>query len=97
MGFLAIPDVGAFRRWHEATLAELCLQSKLPREPHWSRAFAVGSRSWLRQLADGAPEADEHIRPLDVASGSDEETTCVLSPPQSVYLRLWGSIIARRR
>ena len=97
LGFVAIPDVSAFRAWHEATLAELCLQSELPREPHWSQAFAVGSRPWLRQLAGGDPEAEEYIQPLAGTPGSDQETTCVLSPPQSVYLRLWGSIISGRR
>ncbi|MCK5803115.1 MAG: transposase, partial [Lentisphaeria bacterium] len=75
LDLLAIPDVTAFRRWYEATLAELCLPEEHPREPHWSQAFAVGSRTWLCQLAGGDSEIEEHIRPLSNTTENDQETT----------------------
>ena len=97
---LAVPDVDAFRRWHEAALEELCqqdAQAPVSREPHWSQAFAVGSRSWLPGLTAGDPQVEQYIRPVDDTAEDDEDSSCVLSPPQSVYLRLWHRILGARR
>jgi len=96
LNLLAVPDVNAFRGWHGATLAELCRPAELPREPHWSRAFAVGSRGWLCQLAADDPRVEEHIKPLEGTSADQQEPTCVLSPPQAVYLRLWNRLVGTR-
>lgn len=93
LDLLASPDVAAFRDWYERTLTELCLQEEFTREPYWSRAFAVGSRSWLHQLTDGNSRAGEYIKPLTDTSGGGEEDSCVLSPPQSVYLQLWNALV----
>lgn len=93
---LPSPDLPAFRCWSARTLVQFCLQDKPPREPHWSGAFAVGSRRWLAGLADGDPQVDEHIRPLDGRPGADLEDVCVLNPPQSIYRRIWASLVAGR-
>ena len=91
---LDFADVDAFRHWYERTLAELCRQKERPREPHWSRAFAVGSRAWLNRFARGDSRIGEHVRLLDAAAETDPDTTCVLSPPQSLRQRMWHALTA---
>lgn len=93
LSLLPSPNLTTFRCWYERTLTQLCLQDRLPREPHWSGAFAVGSRRWLAGLADGDPQVEERIRPLDGRPGADQEAMCVLNPPQSIYRRLWTSLV----
>ena len=96
---LAVGDVDAFRGWYEGTLVELCDQvarGAVSREPHWSEAFAVGSRGWLRELAGGDAEVEEHIIPVAGGGSVDDDGRCVLNPPQSVYLRLWHRILGTR-
>ena len=86
-------DAAAFRGWYERTLTQLCLQDDLPREPHWSEAFAVGSRRWLAGLAGGDPQVEEHIRPLEGRPETDQEAMCMLNPPRSIYRRIWSSLL----
>ncbi|MBN1512643.1 MAG: hypothetical protein JXB13_11570 [Phycisphaerae bacterium] len=85
--------VSLFQDWYERTLTQLCRQDPLPREPHWSAAFAVGSRRWLSRLAGGDLRLEEHIRPLDGKSEAAREDTCVLNPPQSAFGRIWDSLV----
>ena len=59
LNLLATSDVAVFRNWYERTLTERCMQEEFTREPYWSRAFAVGSRSWLHQLTGGNSRAGE--------------------------------------
>lgn len=93
LALLDFPDVGAFRRWHGATLDELCLRAELPREPHWSKALAVGSRAWLQRLVGGATQVEKYIRPLEGETADGPEAPCILSPPQATCLWLWERIV----
>jgi putative transposase len=95
LSLLPSPNLTAFRCWYERTLTQLCLQDKLPREPHWSGTFAIGSRRWLAELTDGDPRVDEYVRPLEGSPGAgDQEATCVLTPPHSACRRIWTSRVA---
>ena len=78
-----------FRKWHTATLAVLCAQSQAPREPFWSRAFAVGGREWLRRLGGRRVDLTEYIEPVTTAVRDGDEPLHVLQPPQFVAARLW--------
>lgn len=91
---LAMPDAATFRPWHEATLAELCGRPQPTREPHWSRAFAVGGREWLGRLVAPVPEAGRYVQPLTGAPAGDEGT-CVLHPPPSLLRRLWATVTGK--
>lgn len=94
---LAMPDAATFRPWHEATLADLCRRPQPIREPHWSRALAVGGREWLGRLAAPVPEAERYIRPATDHSTEADDAVCVLNPPPSLRLRLWQAITDRTR
>ena len=87
--FLGLSDTDQFERWYEGTLDELCGRSSLPREPHWSRAFAVGSRSWLQKLTGDELEVADCVTPALGTAPDERDPTCVLAPPQSLYLSLW--------
>jgi len=78
----------SFRKWYEATLAELCARPTPSLESFWSSAFAVGEPAWLSGLGGGRMDLTEYI---EVVAGGGEETDDlhVLRPPQSVVLRVW--------
>jgi len=94
---LAMQDQAAFRQWYEATLGELCQRASQPREPHWSRAFAVGGRGWIEQLPGATPLSEDHIRTLGPDGVEPPDATCVLHPPQSLCRRLWQAIAGGRQ
>ena len=48
---LEMKDEAAFREWHNRSINELLSLKKLPREPFWSSALAVGDRQWLEEWA----------------------------------------------
>jgi len=91
---LGLPEAGMFRDWYGATLDELCLQKEWAREPHWTEAFAVGDRAWLRELTGGDSQAEKHIAPVDPETDDSEDASCVLNPPRSLYYRVWRCIAA---
>lgn len=95
---LGLADARAFGDWYAATLDELCLQKEWRREPYWSESFAVGDRSWLRELTGGDSETERHITPVSLEgteAGDLGEDMCTLNPPRSLYYRVWRSIAAR--
>jgi putative transposase len=93
---LGMEDADGFGRWYESTVADLCQRQAAAREPCWSQALAVGSRSWLSRLAGGDSRVDRYIRPVGGEPVEDEQSTCVLRPPQTMYSRLWHNISAAR-
>ncbi|MCK5805910.1 MAG: hypothetical protein KAI66_23975 [Lentisphaeria bacterium] len=91
---LSVEDMESFRHWHEAAIAEQCALAEIPKEPHWSRAFAVGSRTWLEDIVKTVPRAADYITPTGRDPNVDD--TCVLDPPQSLCRRLWDSLAGGR-
>jgi putative transposase len=96
LSLLPSPDETAFREWYERTLTQLCLEGGGLREPHWSGAFAVGSRSWLSGLAGGDGRLQDYIRPPAGTLVAGQEATCILSPPQSLCRETWSSLLRGR-
>ncbi len=96
LGLPGSSDVAGFRRWHAATLGGLCDRREQQRETHWSRAFAVGNRRWLRELAPGRVQIEECIEPVGGEGAGDPDAACILSPPQSEYVRLLQAIAGKR-
>ncbi len=97
LGLLGSSDVAGFRRWHAATLGELCDRREQQRETHWSRAFAVGSRRWLRELSLGRVQMEEYIEPVGGEGAGAPDAACMLSPPQLEYMRLLQAIAGQKR
>ena len=87
-----------FLRWYTATLDDLCRLPALPREPHWSTAFAVGGKEWLSRLTGNDEALDDHITPADERALADaEHGIWFLRPSRAVGSRLRRSLTADRR
>jgi hypothetical protein len=47
---LGIGDIEHFRKWHTLTINEMMIKQKTPEHAaFWSKAFAVGDETWLKE------------------------------------------------
>ena len=79
---------GSLEIWYSATMADLMQQGYLHREPFWSEALAVGSRSWAGGLL---PECRKvRIEPVETPlSVSEAEGTYALYVPKREAQSFW--------
>ncbi len=86
------PD--SFRNWYEATIQKMAGTGYLCREPHWTQATAVGSRSWIESLADKVVIGRRMIEALNsmpTESVGEEETSYALTLSTRQSSALWQS------
>ena len=90
-------DDETFLEWYTDTLEDLSRLSTLPREPHWSTAFAVGQKKWLEQLTGNDERLNDHITPADdLALADAEHGIWFLRPSRAVANQLRRVLTARR-
>jgi len=67
----AAKDLASFRRWHQKTLADLCVRRDHPREPWWTEAVAVGERSYIAGLADRYTPLSRKVGGIQTDDGTE--------------------------
>ncbi len=87
LGMTGQPE-GSFENWYSATIADFMRQGYLHREPFWSEALAVGSRSWVAGLLPDCRKVKMDLVETSL-SVSEAEGTYALNAPKRETQGFW--------